>query len=117
MGRRAQPEAALQRALLQHIEARGTGWLVWATPNAARRSPRLGAELKRQGLTPGVGDLSLLEPPQARYHELELKSAKGRLSPAQRDRRDAVRAAGGTWEVAFGLDDALELLLQWGAIR
>jgi len=117
MSKRAQPELQLQRAILGHLEARGAGWLVWSTPNAGIRSPKFGAILKAHGMVPGVGDLSLLSPPQGRYYELELKSDNGRLTPAQRGRRDAVREAGGTWEVAFGLNDALELLLQWGAIR
>src|SRR5262245_59988931 len=117
MSKRAQPELQLQRALLQHLELRGTGWLVWSTPNAGIRSPRHGAILKATGMVPGVGDLSLLEPPTGDYHELELKSDNGRLTPAQRVRRDAVRKAGGTWECAHGLNDALEVLLQWGAIR
>jgi len=116
MSRRAQPEAALQRALLQHLSLRGTGWLVWSTPNAGRRSPRLGAELKRQGMVPGVGDLSLLSP-IGNYYELELKSDRGRLSPAQRARKEAVLECSGTWAVAFGLNDALEVLREWGAVQ
>ena len=60
--RRAQPEARLQRTVFEHIQVRGVpGWQFWATPNAARRTPRLGAELKRQGMTAGVGDISALQ--------------------------------------------------------
>lgn len=115
--RRAQPEAQLQRAVFEHLRWRGkTGWQFWATPNAARRSPRLGAELKRQGMTAGVGDISALSP-DGRYHELELKTERGRLSQAQRVRLKAVATTGCRAEVAFGLDDALRKLTAWGAIR
>jgi hypothetical protein len=115
--RRAQPEAQLQRAVFDHLRWRGVpGWRFWATPNAARRSLRLGADLKRQGMTAGVGDISALSP-DGRYHELELKTEHGRLSQAQRVRLEAVAATGCCAEVAYGLDDALRKLQAWGAIR
>lgn len=115
--RRAQPEAALQRAVFEHLRWRGVlGWQFWATPNAARRSPRLGAELKRQGMRAGVGDISALSP-DGRYHELELKSERGRLSPAQRERVRTMNDLGHSMEVAYGLDEALAKLMAWGAIR
>jgi hypothetical protein len=66
-------------------------------------------------MTPGVGDLSLIH--QGRYYELELKTVAGRLSPAQRERQFAVQQAGGTFEVAFGIDDALDVMKSWGAIK
>lgn len=114
---RAQPEALLQRTLFQHIRLRQQpGWVIWATPNAGKRSPRYGAELKRQGLTAGVGDINLVGP-DGLYHELELKTEKGKLSPAQRERLFALEAAGAIVDVAFGLDDALARLKAWGAIR
>jgi hypothetical protein len=117
MMRRQQPEAALQRTLFQHIRMRRMpGWQIWATPNAAKRSPRYGAELKRQGLTAGILDVSLLSP-DGLYHELELKAENGRLSPAQRARLAAVADTGSKAAVAYGLDDAIGKLLAWGAIR
>ena len=115
--RRQQPEAALQRAVFEHLRWRGVpGWQFWATPNAARRSPQLGAELKRQGMTAGVGDISIVSP-TGRYHELELKTATGRLSAAQRERQDALKASGVICATAYGLDAALAILAGWGAIR
>ena len=115
--RRQQPEAAIQRAIFDHIKWRAVGgWTFWSTPNAAKRSLRLGAELKAQGMRAGVGDISALSP-DGRYHELELKTERGRLSPAQRKRLEAVAATGCRAEVAYGLDDALRKLKEWGAIR
>ena len=115
--KRAQPEALIQRTLLEHLRLRGTGWVVWATPNAARRSPAMGAMLKAHGMVPGVGDLSLVRFGDGKYFELELKSDHGRLSSAQRERKLTLEQAGATYGVAFGLNDALELMQQWGAIR
>lgn len=115
--RRQQPEAALQRAIFEHIAYRKQpGWRFWATPNAAKRSLRMGAELKRQGMTAGVGDISMVSP-SGQYHELELKTATGRLSAAQRKRQDELKASGVRVETAYGLDAALAILQGWGAIR
>ncbi len=115
--RRQQPEAQLQKAVFEHLEWRGKhGWQFWSTPNAARRSPQLGRELKLQGMKAGVGDISALSP-EGRYHELELKTAKGRLSPAQRERQDALRHSKVEVATAYGLDAALAVLKRWGALR
>lgn len=115
--RRAQPEAQIQRAVFEHIAFRQTpGWRFWSTPNAAKRSLQMGAELKAQGMTAGVGDLSIVSP-TGRYHELELKTPNGRLSPAQRKRQDELKQSGVICAVAYGLDAALAILKGWGAIR
>jgi len=109
-------EAAIQRAVLDHLRWRAkTGWLFWATPNAGKRSPWLGADLRKQGMTAGVGDLSLVSP-TGHYHELELKTPTGRLRPAQRERLELLQAAGVPSDVAYGLDSALAILAGWGAI-
>lgn len=115
--RRQQPEAALQRAVFEHIAYRKRpGWRFWSTPNAAKRSLQMGAELKAQGMTAGVGDISIVSP-TGRYHELELKTATGRLSPAQRTRQEQLKASGVICATAYGLDAALAILAGWGAIR
>ncbi len=115
--RRQQPEAQLQRALFEHIAYRKVaGWRFWSTPNAGKRSLQMGAELKAQGMTAGVGDLSIVSP-TGRYHELELKVPTGRLSAAQRERQEQLKASGVVCAVAYGLDAALAILQGWGAIR
>jgi len=110
-------ERLIQRALFDHIGWRkNPGWLFWSTPNGGKRSLSLGADLKRQGMTAGIGDVSALSPVGG-YYELELKAEYGRLSPAQRERLEALRTSGCQAEVAYGLDDALAKLIAWGAIR
>jgi len=73
-------------------------------------------ELKRQGMTAGVGDISGVSP-AGLYCELELKTATGRLSPAQRKRQDELRETGVVVVTCYGLDEALAILERWGAIR
>lgn len=109
-------EALLQSAVIEHLRAYGDRqWLWWHTPNEGKRSAITGASLKRQGMVAGVGDLSLLHAGQ--YYELELKGAKGRVTHEQALRQQAVTAAGGKAQVAFGLDEALNVLKAWGALR
>ena len=48
---------------------------------------------------------------------MELKSAKGRRSPAQREFHAACLAAGAAYEVARSTDEAIEVLRSWGAVR
>ena len=59
--------------------------LLYAVPNGGRRSPRVAADMKREGQKPGVPDLHL---PIGRggYFGLwiEMKTAKGRVSPEQK---------------------------------
>lgn len=115
--RRQQPEALIQAAVFEHIAYRKRpGWKFWAVPNASRRTSGGRASNAVPGLTPGVGDISIVSP-SGQYHELELKTERGRLSPAQRARQDGLKASGIICAVAYGLDAALAILVGWGAIR
>jgi hypothetical protein len=55
--------------------------------------------------------------PGGRAAYLELKSPTGSLSPAQREFRAARLAAGALHEVARTIDQAIEVLRGWGAVR
>jgi hypothetical protein len=55
--------------------------------------------------------------PGGRAAYLELKSRKGRLSPAQLEFRAACLAAGALYAVARSTDEAIEVLRSWGAVR
>lgn len=76
-------EEALQRAVVQLLaiyEARGL--LAYAhCPNGERRDPVTGGRLKALGVRPGVPDLLLWMP--GGHFQIELKTAKGRLSADQ----------------------------------
>jgi hypothetical protein len=70
------------------------------------------AILVGMGVHPGVADLMVLC--DGRVLFLELKSTKGRLSPAQEAFRDAVRTQGFGWALVRSLDDALGALADHG---
>jgi hypothetical protein len=64
------------------------------------------------GVHPGFADLIVLC--DGRVLFMELKSLKGRLSPAQEAFRDAVLAQGFGWALVRSLDDALGALADHG---
>ena len=71
--------------------------------------------MKGLGARAGVPDVIAIKDGHA--YALELKSLAGRLSPAQRDVLAALRAAGATVSVAYGLDAALAQLEAWALLR
>ena len=86
--------------------------LLYHVPNEGKRSRTAGARMKAEGLKKGVPDLCL---PVARgkWHGLyiELKRTKGgRVSQAQREWLDALEREGYAAAVAYGWEQAREMI-------
>lgn len=114
--KRAQPEAAIQRAICRHLELRSVGGLVWfAVPNQGARNPRSAAILKGLGVKAGVSDLILLHAGTA--YALELKVGKNKQTDSQKAFADAFVRAGGKSACVWNIDDALDVLLGWSLIH
>ena len=119
MKRRATPEADLQRAVVVALRfALPKGAIVHHCVNevteAGARGARRQAILVGMGVHPGFADLIVLC--DGRVLFLELKSLKGRLSPAQEGFRDAVLALGFGWALVRTMDDALGASADHGII-
>jgi hypothetical protein len=113
---RAASEDQIQAAVVQHLNVRGIrGLVVFGVPNGGLRSRTEAAIMKGTGVVPGVPDLAIVC--GGRYYGLELKAQKGRLSPAQIAMQERLRAAGATVATVYGLDEALDVLKDWGLIR
>jgi hypothetical protein len=113
--RRQRPEAAIQRAVVQHLRARGRPGLVFfAVENGGYRRPIEAAIMKSLGVLPGVSDLVLLH--EGKTYFLELKSDNGRLSEHQQAFLASANAAGGYACAAHGLDRAIACLESWGLL-
>jgi hypothetical protein len=114
---RGTPEADLQRVVVQalHFALPRTAIIHHCANEVTEAGPR-GAKhqaiLVGMGVHPGFADLVVLC--DGRVLFLELKSLKGRLSPAQEAFRDAVLAQGFGWALVRSLDDALEALADQG---
>lgn len=114
--RRRDDEFLLQCAVVQHLMLSAQPDVVWFhCPNGEFRSKRTAGRLKAMGVRPGCPDLVLIIKGVA--YGLELKVAKGRQSESQRAMEAAWNAAGGRYAVARGIDEALELLGSWCAIK
>ena len=97
-----------QMALFQWMSYKPELKIAFAIPNAAKRSLRLAAYMKAEGLKPGVPDIFI---PIARqnYHGLfiEMKAVKrGRLSDYQREYHYRLHENGFKVAVCYGFDEA-----------
>jgi VRR-NUC domain len=108
------PESAVQKAVFQHLAARGCGF-AFHVPNGGWRSPIEAAILKGQGVRPGVPDLIVIK--NGFPFALELKAEGGRLSTAQSEAIEAMKAAGADVGIAHGLDAALRWLTERGILK
>lgn len=116
MPRRQQPEAALQRTICEHLEARAAPGLVWwHCPNGGARSKTEAAIMAGLGVKRGVADLHFLKDGQ--FYVLELKASGKTPNEEQYDFLVDIARAGGWSHWASSLDVALELLEGWGLIR
>jgi hypothetical protein len=116
MSRRAQPEAQLQRAVIQHLTARPAPNLWWChVPNGGFRRPVEAAILAGLGLRKGAPDLLFIH--KGKVYGLELKRAGGRPREDQLACLAAMEAAGAFTAIAEGLDRALACLEAWGLLR
>jgi len=117
MTRRGTPEADLQRAVVSALRVAlpRTAILHHCANEVAEpgsRGARRQAILVGMGVHAGFADLMVLC--DGRVLFLELKSLKGRLSPAQVAFRDAVLAQGFGWALVRSLDDALGAVADHG---
>jgi len=109
-------EDQLQAAVVLHMTVRALPGVVWFhVPNGGSRTAAEAGRFKALGVKAGVPDLLALRAGQ--LFALELKAPGGRVSDAQRDMLAALNAAGAHTAVAWGLDEALEILERWGVLR
>lgn len=85
--------------------------LLFAVPNGGRRDAVTGKILKAEGVVPGVSDLILLVPAGG-YHGLciEMKTAKGRQQPTQKEWQQEVEAQGYRYEVCRSVEQFMDVV-------
>jgi hypothetical protein len=107
------PEEATHRAIASALAVcLPKPWLYWHTPNGAKRSKAEGGILKALGTRPGIPDLFVAG--EGRVIALEVKAAKGRLSPAQRDTIGSLAEAGIPTIMVRSIDEAIDALKALG---
>lgn len=111
--KRAQPEAALQRAVAQLLDAILPSDATWfAIPNGGKRPKAEAAIMRSQGVKAGLPDLMILW--QGRVHFIELKAPRGHLSPAQRLMIAQLRDAGAPTAIMRSVEGVLAAIEGWG---
>jgi len=109
-------EDAIQKAIFAHLRIRGAaGVFAFHPRNGSRDQRSLAGINSGLGVVSGVPDVVVIR--GGRCYALELKTATGRVSPAQERVIDQMRAAGCDADVVFGLDSALKWLEQRGILR
>lgn len=99
-------KACVQWFRLTHPRMRS---MLFAIPNAARRSARNGAYMKDEGMLSGVSDLILLK--SNRYYGalcIEMKKKGGKQSPSQKEWQKEAEANGSKYVVCHSLDEFMK---------
>jgi hypothetical protein len=110
-------EHQIQVLVIEYISsASKNGCFAIACANAGKRSMYTGRRMVAEGLTAGVADLCVLLP-GGRVGWLELKTAKGRQSIAQKGFAARCRRLDHPYAVAHDFDEAVEILKSWGAVK
>lgn len=99
----------LQYALKPELEIR-------AIPNGGYRTRTTAMSLKAEGVKAGTPDLVICLP-QGKVGWLEMKTAIGSLSQEQKNFRDKVRRLDHLWEMARSVDEAMDVLTNWDALK
>lgn len=89
--------------------------IIYAVPNAARRSVVMGKMMKDEGLLPGIPDLCI---PVMRNNYgglyIEMKDGKnGRLSDSQKEMIDRLRCNGYRVDVCRSVDDFMDVVNEY----
>ena len=114
--RHRRPESQIQRAVFQHLRARGApGVFAFHPANGGYRKPVEAAIMKAMGVIAGVPDVIAIC--QGRCYALELKAPGCRATDRQLATIAALEAAGAFTAVCEGLDRALACLEAWGLLR
>ncbi len=108
--RRAAPEAAIQRAIIDRL--RFCNVLCVAVPNEGKRTATAGRRLKSAGMRPGFPDLICMQSGQVAF--LEVKAPKGVVSEAQRTMHLLLVNQRMRVAVVRSQDDAIAALRGWG---
>lgn len=110
-------ENAIQRAVFDHIKARGA-------PGVYAFHPKNGGihqRGRRRGINAGLGVKSgvpdVIAIHEGRVYALELKTETGRPTAEQLKAVEDIRNAGGFACICHGLDRALATLETWGILR
>ena len=106
-------EAKIQASIVEWVRTVAPGVLIFAVPNGGLRSRVEAARLKWTGVVAGIPDLAVIAP-SGKAHFLEVKTATGRLSEAQREIMGVIGRLGAPFMTVTGIDDVRRAFSGWG---
>ena len=110
------PEEAINRAVVSHLAVRSMpGVFYFHAPNGGGRSKAEGGIFKALGVRAGVPDIIIFY--RSQIFGLEIKAAKGRVTPIQRQTLNDMEVAGARTAIVNSIDEALVTLECWGVLR
>ena len=116
--KRAQPEQALQRAVVNYLAlcvGKPPFGPAWTARNPVSFKSRIVAGIsQRMGMKPGWPDLDLVW--QGRYYGVELKAPKGRVSEAQNEAIVEIGKASGIVFICRSLNEFKQILAVIGVL-
>lgn len=114
---RGNPEHKIQVALCDYLALALRPELhFFAIPNQSNRHIQNAAKMKAEGVRAGSPDICVMLA-EGRVGWLEMKAPDGSLSPAQKWFRDTALRLGHHWALARSVEEALEHLTQWDALK
>ena len=103
-----------QSAVIQWFRLAYPKLIIFAIPNAAKRSPQLANYMKAEGMLAGVADLFLMKPSKT-HHGLfiEMKSKTGKLTDQQKYFLEQAKAQGYATCVCFSFEEAQAVITNY----
>lgn len=106
-------EDGIQQAIIAYLRICCPQVIACAIPNGGYRNPREAARLKTTGVLAGIPDILIVGKAGQAYF-LEVKAAKGKLSPAQKDIHAQLETLGAPIATVRSVDDVRAALREWG---
>jgi hypothetical protein len=106
-------EAKIQASIVAWVRTVAPNVLIFHPANGGWRSASEGARFKWLGVVAGVPDLVVIGP-SGKAHFLEVKTATGRLSEAQREVMAALGRLGAPFMTVTGIEDVRRAFAGWG---
>jgi len=115
--KRAQPEAQLQRAVVQILRLMALPNVIWySSTNGVKMAPRTAAHMKSMGMQAGVPDLCFVDT-IGKASFMELKSDKGKQSPEQIIFQKKCALNGTAYGLINNIDSAIDWLVSHHIIK
>lgn len=104
-------ESGIQQACVDWFRWMFPHFLIFSVPNGGSRNALEAANLKKEGVMPGVSDLIVVANEKVLF--VEMKAGKNRQQQTQKDFQKKVEALGFKYVVCRSLDEFIAAIEEW----